>query len=121
MEINPEETQAAVECQKLQMEEADVDAFASSEDRSGYRRLAVRHHQGAKKRIHDSDGSRQKHSAARKRVMRRAVPAVRKGNIRKGPGRNSVERVHPKSRTFGKKQRLRSEYKRINRARSTRE
>jgi hypothetical protein len=26
MEVNPEETQAAVECQELQMEEADVDA-----------------------------------------------------------------------------------------------
>jgi hypothetical protein len=43
-------------------------------------------------------------------------PWVRKGNIHKGPGRNRVERVHLKSRRFGKKQRLRSEYNnRINR------
>jgi hypothetical protein len=70
--------------------------------------------EGLRRRIQDSVGSRQKLSVARKRVISRADPAVRKGNIRKGPGRNSVERVHPKSRALGKKQRLRSEYKRIN-------
>jgi hypothetical protein len=50
MEFNPEETQAVVECQELQMEEADAENIGSSEDRSGYQRLAVRRHQGAKKR-----------------------------------------------------------------------
>jgi hypothetical protein len=105
-----EETEAAVECQDLQMEKADVDAVGSSEDLSGYRRLVVRRRRGAKKRTQDSVGSRQKVSAAHKRVIRRAVPAVRKGNIRKGPGRNSVGRVQPKLRKFRKKQRNNSEY-----------
>jgi hypothetical protein len=114
MEINPEETQATMECQELQMEEADMDALGSWDDRYGDGRLVVRSLRGAKKRTQDKIGSRQQLSAARNRVIRRAVPAVRKGNIRKGPGRNSVGRVHPISRTFGKKQRLCSEYKRIN-------
>jgi hypothetical protein len=76
MEINPEETETSVECQELLMEEVDVDAVGSSEDQYGDRRLVVRHWRDAKKRTQDSVGSRQKLSAARKRVMRHAVPAV---------------------------------------------
>jgi hypothetical protein len=116
LEATPDETEAAVERQELrEKKEITAKNIGSSEDRSGNQRLAVRRRRGAKKRIQHSVGSRQKLSAARKRVIRRAVPAVRKGNIRKGPGRNSVGRVHPKSRTFGKKQRLHSEYnKKIN-------
>jgi hypothetical protein len=90
LEANPEETEAAVECQELQMEEADVDAVGSSQDRYGYQRLAVRRRQGAKKRSQDSVGSRQKSPAARKRVILRAVLAVRKEHMRKGPGKNNV-------------------------------
>jgi hypothetical protein len=115
LEATPEATEAAVERQELFEEEINFDTIGSSEDRCEDQRLAVRRRRGAKKRSQDSVGSWQKISAARKRVKRRPVPAVRKGHIRKGPGRNSVERVHPKSRTFGKKQRLCSEYKRINR------
>jgi hypothetical protein len=116
LEANPEETEAAVERQViLENEEINAENIGSSEDRSGNRRLVVRGRRRAKKWAQESVGSRQKSSAARKRVMRRAIPAVRKGNIPKLPGRKSVGRVHPKSRTFGNKQRLRSEYnKRIN-------
>jgi hypothetical protein len=85
-----------VERQDLFKEETYAENIGPSEDRSGYRRLVVRRRRGAKKRIQDTVGSRQKLSAARKQVIRRAVPAVRKVNIRKGPGRNSVGRVHPK-------------------------
>jgi hypothetical protein len=112
MEAIPEETEAAVERQELFKEKIYVDNMGSSEDRCEEQRLVVRRRRGAKKRTQDSVGSRQKMSAARKRVLRRAVPAVRKGNIRKGPSRDNVGRVHPKLRTFGKKQRLRSEYNR---------
>jgi hypothetical protein len=109
MEVIREETQTAEDCQELQMEEADVDAVVSPEDRYRDRHLLVRSRRGAKKRTQDSFGSRQNVSVALKRVIRRAVPAVRKGNIRKGPGRNSVGRVHPKLRTFDKTQRNNSE------------
>jgi hypothetical protein len=73
--------------------------------------LAVRRRRGAKKRSQDSVGSRQKVSAARKRVMRRAVPAVRKGNTRKGPGKNSTARGAPKGRRLQKTQRIGQECK----------
>jgi hypothetical protein len=118
LEATPEATEAAVERQDLFEEEINLYNIGSSEDRCEDQRLAVRRRRGTKKRSKYSVGSRQKSSAARKRVIRRAVPALRKGNIRKGADRKSVERVHPKSRTFGKKQRLRSECKRINRRQS---
>jgi hypothetical protein len=92
---NPDETKAAVERQELFKEETYANNIGSWEDRSGYRRLVVRRRRGAKERIQDSVGPRQKLSAARKRVMRRAASAVRKENIRKGPGWNSVRRIHP--------------------------
>jgi hypothetical protein len=81
LEATLEEIQAAVECQELQMEEAVVDAVG----------LAARRRRGAKKRTQDSVGSRQKLSAARKRVICCAVPAVRKGQMRKSPGKGNVD------------------------------
>jgi hypothetical protein len=109
LEANPEEIEAAVEWQDLFKREINVENIGSSEDRSGYQRLVVRRRRGANKRTQDSVGSRQKLSAARKRVVCRVIPAVRKGNIRKGPGRNSVERVRPKSQMLDKTQRNNSE------------
>jgi hypothetical protein len=50
------------------------------------------------KRIQDSVGSRQKLSADRKRVIRRAVPAVLLGQMRKGPGKDTTAREAPKGR-----------------------
>jgi hypothetical protein len=58
----------------------------------------VRRRRGAKKRIRDSVGSRQKLSAACKRVIRRAVPAVRKGQMCKGPGKDHTTKGAPKGR-----------------------
>jgi hypothetical protein len=49
MEINPEETQTAVQCLEFQMEEAGAENIGSSEDRFGYQRLAVRRRQGAER------------------------------------------------------------------------
>jgi hypothetical protein len=90
MKATPEETEAAVKRQDLFKEETYAENIGSLEDRSGYKCLAVRHGRGAKKRSQDSAESRQKSSAARKRAIRHAVPAVRKGNIQKGPGKDSA-------------------------------
>jgi hypothetical protein len=109
LEANSEETEAAVERQDLFKEEINLDNIGSSEDRSGEQRLAVRRRRGAKKRTQDSVGSRQKLSAARKRVIRRAIPAVRKGNIHKGPGKSNVARGAPRGKMLDKKQRNNSE------------
>jgi hypothetical protein len=95
LEANPEPTEAAVERQELFKEETSHDNIGSSENRCKDQRLAVRRRRGAKKRTRDSVGSLQKLSAARKRVILRAVPAVRKGQMRKGPGKNRTSRGAP--------------------------
>jgi hypothetical protein len=95
-----------VKRQELFKEETNFDNIGSSEDRSGYQRLAVRRRRGAKKRPQASVGSRQKVSAARKRVTHRAIPAVRKGNIRKGPGKDGSSRGAPKGRRLQKTHRI---------------
>jgi hypothetical protein len=102
LKATPEETEAPVERQDLVKEEINAENIGSSDDRSGYQRLAVRRRRGAKKRSQDSVGSRQKLSAARKRVIRRAIPGVSKGNIRKGPGNDSIARRAPKGRRLVK-------------------
>jgi cell pole-organizing protein PopZ len=98
LEANPEETEAAVERQDLFKEEINLENIGSSEDRCKDQRLAARRRRGTKKRSQDSAGSRQKSSAARKRVIRRAIPVVRKGNIRKGPSKDGTARGAPKGR-----------------------
>jgi hypothetical protein len=51
LEALPEATEAAVERQKLREEEINAENIGSSEDRSGYQRLAVRRRRGAKKTV----------------------------------------------------------------------
>jgi hypothetical protein len=104
-EATPEEAEAAVERQELLEEGINFDDIGSSQVRYGDRCLVVRRRRGAKKRIQDSVGSRQKLFAARKRVIRRAVPAVRKGHMRKGPGKNTFARGASTGKTLEKRQR----------------
>jgi hypothetical protein len=105
LEATPEATEAAVERQERFKEEAYFDNVGSSDDRYGDRRLVVRRRRGAKKRTQDSVGSRQKLSAARKQVIRHAVPAVRKGQMRKSPGNENVARGTSSRKTLKKRQR----------------
>jgi hypothetical protein len=75
LEANQEETEAAVEQQDVFKKETYFDTIGSSEDQCKGRRLVVRSRRGAKKWIQDSVGSRQKVSAARKRVVRCTIDA----------------------------------------------
>jgi hypothetical protein len=102
LEATPEETEDTVERQELFKEEINVDNIGSSEDRCEEQRLVVRRRLGAKKRSQDSVGSRQKVSAARKRIIRCAVPAVRTGNIHMGPGKDGSAKGAPKGRRLQK-------------------
>jgi hypothetical protein len=102
LEATPEETEAAVERQELFKEEMNYDNNRSSEDRCKDQHLAVRRRRGAKKWSGDIVGSQQKLSAACKRVKRCAVPAGRKGQVRKGPGRNNVARGTSRRKTLEK-------------------
>jgi hypothetical protein len=104
LEATPEATEAAVEWQDLFKEEISLDNIGSSEDRCEDQRLAVRRRRGAKKRTQDSVGSRQKVSAARKQVIRRAIPAVRKGNILKGTSKNNAAKGASRGKMLVKRQ-----------------
>jgi hypothetical protein len=86
-----------------------VDAVGSSEDRYGDRRLVMWRRRGAKKQTQDNVESRQKSSTARKRVIRCAVPAVRKRHKCKGPGKNNVARGASRRNMLDKRQRNNSE------------
>jgi hypothetical protein len=98
LKATPEATEAAVEWQDLFKEEINLDSIGSSQDRCEDQRLAIRRRRGAKKR------TRQKVSAARKRVIRRPVPAVRKGNIRKSPGKNNAAKGASRGKMLVKRQ-----------------
>jgi hypothetical protein len=108
LEATLEATEAAVERQKLRENEINAKNIGSSEDRYAEQGLAARRRRGTKKRTQDSVGSRQKVSAARKGVICCTIPAMRKGNIRKGPSKNSTARGASRRKTHEKKQRLRS-------------
>jgi hypothetical protein len=95
---------------KASQERANAEMKASQE-RASAEMKAVQAEIKAKKRIQDSVGSRQKLSASRKRVIRRAVPAVRKGKIRKCPSNDNVPRGASRKKTLEKRQRNNCECK----------
>jgi hypothetical protein len=74
LELNPEETEAAVERQELHKKDINFDSIGSLKDRYGERCLVVRRRRWAKKQIQDCVGCRQKVSPARKRQI--AVPSL---------------------------------------------
>jgi hypothetical protein len=88
-----EEEPAVEEPQDVHIGATDEEAIRATEDRAGEQRLAVRRHRQRKKRAQVNGGPRQKFAAL---FTRRAIPAMRKGHIRRGPGkrchRNSVRR-----------------------------
>jgi hypothetical protein len=100
-----------VERQELCENEINAKNIGSSEDRCEDRRLVLWRRRGAKKRTQDSVGSRQKSSAACKRLICRTIPTVPKGNIRKGPSKNSTTRGAPKGMRLQKTQRIGQECK----------
>jgi hypothetical protein len=59
----------------------------------------------------DSVGYRHKMSSDRRRKIRRAIPAVRKGHVREGLGKNSVAKGASRGKMLGKRQRKSSESK----------
>jgi hypothetical protein len=65
---------------------ADEEKFGATKDRTGEQRLAVRRHRERNKRAQVNGGPQQKFAASRGRFTRRAVPAIRKGHVRRGPG-----------------------------------
>jgi hypothetical protein len=88
------------ETEEVPEEAAVEDKFGATEDRAGDPRLAVRRHRERKKRAQVNGGPRQKFAAFRGRVTRRAVPALLKGYVRKGPRRNRHSGVRGPGKKF---------------------
>jgi hypothetical protein len=82
----PEEPKAVAESGEVLEGATDEETSGGTEDRTGEQRLAMRRHRQQKKRAQVNGEPRQKFAAARGRFTRRAVPAMRKGHVRKGPG-----------------------------------
>jgi hypothetical protein len=96
----PEETEAVAESREVPKGATDEEAFGATEDRTGEQRLAVRRHRQRKKRAQGNGGPRQKFAATVGRPTRRFVPALHKGGLRKGPGKECRSGIRRPGRTF---------------------
>jgi hypothetical protein len=84
----PDEPKVVAEQQEVPEGATDEEGFGATEYRTGEQCLAMRRHRQRKKRAQGNGGPRQKFAAARGRFTRRAVPAMRKGHVRRGPGKS---------------------------------
>jgi hypothetical protein len=78
LKANQEKSEAVAVHQEVPKEEVEVETVGALEGRNGDRRLAVRRRGRQEKEAQSDCGSRQKLVAARGRLTRRAVPALRK-------------------------------------------
>jgi hypothetical protein len=99
--INKGATEPVAERQDLSSELVNVDSVRSLDDQSLDQQIGIRHRSKLKKAIQGNGVSRKELIAVHTRVIRCAVPAVRKGNIRKRPGSESTasripqRKMHP--------------------------
>jgi hypothetical protein len=66
------------------------ETIGAAKDRSRDLRLAIGCREKLKTQTKRDGGSRQECASAVGRPTRRAIPAMRKGGLRKGPGRNAA-------------------------------
>jgi hypothetical protein len=109
MESASEATEVVEESLEVPKGATVEEAFGATENRTGEQRLAVRRHRQQKKRAQFNGGPRQKFAAARGRFTRRAVPALLKGHVRKGPRRNCNSGIRRVSKTSGNRRGGRTE------------
>jgi hypothetical protein len=98
-ESTPKETEAVEEPQEVPEGATDAEAIGAPEDQTGEQRLAVRRHRQRMKWAQENGGPRQKFAAFRGQFTRRAVPALLKGHVRKGPRRNRHSGVRGPGKT----------------------
>jgi hypothetical protein len=94
------ETEAILEPQEVPERATDEETSGGTEDRAGELRLAVRPHRQRKKRAQENGGPQQKFAAFLAWFTRRAVPAMLKGHVRKGPRRNCRSGIRGPGKTF---------------------
>jgi hypothetical protein len=107
-----DETEAAAESREVPKGGTDEETSAGIEDRTGEQRLAVRRHRQRKKRAQVNGEPRQKFAAFHGRFTHLTVPALLKGHVRKGPGRNRRTGIRGPGRTSGNRMEDRSLKKR---------
>jgi hypothetical protein len=95
----PEPREVVAESREVPEGATDEEKFGATEDRAGELHLAVRRHRQQKKRAQVNGGPPQKFAAFRGRVTHRAVPALLKGHVRKGPRRNRHSGVREPGKT----------------------
>jgi hypothetical protein len=96
----PEETEAMEKSWEVPEGAVDKEEFGATEDRAGELRLAVRRHRQWKKRAQENGGPRQKFADFHGWFTHRAIPALLKGHVRKGPSRNRRSSVRGPGKTF---------------------
>jgi hypothetical protein len=99
-ESTPKETDAVEEPQEVSEGGTDEETNAGTANRTGEQRLAVRRHRQRKKWAQVNGGPPQKFAAFRGRFTRRAVPALLKRHVRKGPRRNRPSGIRGPGKTF---------------------
>jgi hypothetical protein len=102
-ESTPKETDAVEEPQVVPEGVTNEEKFGATEDRAGGLRLVVRRHRQQKKRAQENGGPRQKFAAFCGRFTHRAVPALLKGRVRKGPRRNRCSGERGPGKTFSRR------------------
>jgi hypothetical protein len=86
-ESTPKETEVVAEPEEVPKGGMDEETSGGTEGRTGEQRLATRRHRQRKKRAQENGGPRQKFAAFHGQPTRHFVPALRKGGLRKGPGK----------------------------------
>jgi hypothetical protein len=104
----PEEPESVAEPKEVPESATEQETVQAAEDQTGELRLAVRRHRQRRKRAQENGGPQQKFAAFHGRVTCRAIPAVRKGHVRKGPGKkcHSGLRGQTKASRNGKRGRI---------------
>jgi hypothetical protein len=97
LEANREKSEAVAVRQEVPNKEAEVETILALEDRYGDRRLTVGRRGRPEKWAQGDGGSRQKLAPARGRLTHRAIPALRKGRSRRGPGKTTGNGIRGRS------------------------
>jgi hypothetical protein len=122
-ESTPKETDAVEEPQVVLEGATDEKEFGATEDRAGELRLAARRRRQRKKLAQVNGEPRQRFAANRGRFTRYAVPALRKGHVRRGPGKRCRSSgVRGPGKTFRSRidgRRLKQRQTQVNMARET--
>jgi hypothetical protein len=100
-ESAPEEPKAVAETEEVPEGATDEEELGVTEDRSRNLRLAVRCRGQLKTRTKPNGQLRQECAAAVGQPTRRSVPAMRKGGLRRGPGKKCRRGLKGQSKAFG--------------------